>query len=120
MKNGKWWEEKSSLDVIEYIGILEKILEEQEQKIAALSNDPTIFQNNSEAIYKFLKHCKVELLPDEFVFFVLKTAGFKYSSMQTIISKLPKSDSSMQRKVEQAKSKLTQNRFRLDRKNGNR
>lgn len=102
---GKWWENNGDMS-LNYINRLEDIIEGQERHISKLTTDPRYLSCKSEVVIEFLRASKAILMPDEFVFLCLKLAGFKYAVIQDIVCSLSKSDSTIHRKVQLAKTKL--------------
>jgi len=104
---GILWENNEHDALLNYINSLEDIITELESQILKLKNSPEYLPSKSEIIYEYLRSCKAVLLPDEFVFFFLKAAGYKYRAIVDIVGSLSRSRSTIQRKVQRAKTKLS-------------
>lgn len=102
--SGKWWEAEHDADsLLIYI----KQLEDSDER-----HDQNYRVQKIAAVCDFLREGKEILSFDEFVFLCLRLAGYTYPTMEKITKSLSKSDSTMQRKVQRALSKIEDN-FRL-------
>jgi hypothetical protein len=104
---GRWWEKSSEYEnIIEYIEELERKIEKQEKHIENLTTRHDYITSKSAAVIEFLKFHKELLTPAEFVFYLLRFAQYKYSTIEAIMKSMPRSDSSIQRIAKLAKNKI--------------
>lgn len=104
---GRWWETAARNSTEDYINELENLVDVMEKQIAKIEGSSDYALVKSKVLLEFFRDITVTIAHDELVFLCLRLAGVRYAAISDIVGSMSRSSSTIQRKVERAKAKLS-------------